>query len=299
MASRIRTLLNRFVLYPLEAAGAVLVYGFFRILPLDAASWLGGRIGGLLGPWLPVNRVARRNLERAFPEKSADEIAAILRGMWDNLGRVLGEWPHIAELRLYEDTARFTIDGAEYADLLRDDGRPGIFISAHLGNWEIGTLAVTQRGAPLDQVYRAANNPFVDRLIVKARRSVTGCLIRKGSAGARQLIAGLKAGHHLAIMIDQKMNDGIPVPFFGRPAMTASALVDFALRFDCPVVPGRVIRRGGARFHMIIEAPLPIIRTGDRHADLIANMTRINALFEGWIREHPEQWFWVHKRWPE
>ncbi len=299
MAARRRGAFRRHVLYPLEAVAAVLVYGFLWLLPLDAASWLGGCLGRAIGPLLPVHRLARRNLERAFPEKGEAEIAVILRGMWDNLGRVLGEWPHLSEFRFYEEGGRISVSGVENVDLMRDDGKAGIFFTAHFGNWEIATLAAIQRGVPLDEIYRAANNPLVDRLIVRARRAHEGSLHRKGPQGARHLIAALKAGRHLGMLVDQKMNDGIPVPFFGRDAMTAPALAEFALRYDCPVIPARVIRERGARFRMVIEPPFPVLRSGDHHADVAATMARVNAHIEDWIRQHPEQWFWVHKRWPD
>ena len=107
------------------------------------------------------------------------------------------------------------------------------------------------------------------------------------------------AGGHLGILPDQKMNDGIAVPFFGRDAMTAPALARLALRFDCPVVPLRAERTGGARFHIRFYPPLEIPNSGDRQADVLALMTEVNRIIEGWIIERPEQWLWLHRRWPD
>ncbi len=285
--------------YAAEAAAAWLACGLFRALPLDLASALGGRLGRLLGPLSGVSRIAARNLARAFPEKSAAEIDAILRGMWDNLGRVVAEYPHLGAFDLYGDDDRVEVIGREYVDQLRDDGRGGIFISAHLGNWEIASLGATQRGVPLTHIYRSANNPYVERLLRRLRAPIGGVHFPKGAVGAKELIRALRKGEHLGMLVDQKLNDGIPVPFFGRDAMTAPAVAELALLFRCPVVPARVERLAGARFRLTIYPPLELPETGDRRADVAEAMRRINALFEDWIRARPEQWLWVHRRWPD
>ncbi len=291
--------LLRSLLHPLEAAAAVLLFGAFAALPLDAASALGGWLGRTIGPRLGTSRRAVINLGRAFPDKRADEIAAMVRGMWDNLGRTAAEYPHLDEFQVYDPSGRVRVAGGENVDTLREDGKPGIFFSGHIANWEIVSLGATQRGLPLDRVYRAANNRLVEWLYRRGRAAVEGALIPKGPSGARLLLKSLRTGNHLGMLVDQKMNDGIPVPFFGRDAMTAPALAEMALRFDCPVVPARMIRTGGARFRMEIAPPLAFVRTGDHHADVRAAMAQVNALLETWIREHPEQWLWVHNRWPD
>lgn len=270
-----------------------------RVLPINMASGLGGWLGRILGPHLSVSSRAVRNLTDAFPEKSKAEIAAIVRAMWDNLGRVAAEYPHLSEINVYDPGGRVEVTGAEYVDLLRDDGDAGIFFSGHIANWEIVSLGATQRDLPLDRVYREANNRLVEWLYQHGRAAVEGALIPKGAAGARVLLRSLKDKRHLAMLVDQKMNDGIPVPFFGRDAMTAPALAELALRYDCPVVPARVVRLKGARFQLKIFPPLELIRTGDHKADVAANMAQVNALLEQWIRETPEQWLWLHNRWPD
>ena len=209
----------------LEGLAGWVVFGFFSLFSLDLASNMGGWLGRIIGPRLKVSEVARRNLTRAFPKKSQDQIEELVTAMWDNLGRVMAEYPHLDHIRLYDEDGkwpgRVTVEGAEYLDLLRDDGKPGIFFSAHLGNWEINAMAAVQRGLPLTLVYRAPNNPLADALIRRARRRITQCFAAKGAEGARDSLLVLKKGGHLALLADQKMNDGIAVPFFGRDAMTA------------------------------------------------------------------------------
>ena len=291
--------LNRYLFHPLEAAAALVVYSLMRVLPIDMASALGGWLGRTVGPHIPVSARAVKNLSAAFPEKSPAEIATIVRAMWDNLGRLAAEYPHLGEINVYDPEGRVEVSGFEYADLLRDDGRGGIFFSGHIANWEILSLGATQRGVPLDRVYREANNRLVEWLYQHGRAAVEGALIPKGSAGARVLLRSLEDNRHIAMMVDQKMNDGIPVPFFGRDVMTAPALAELALRYDCPVVPARVERLKGAHFRLLVYPPLELVKTGDRQADVAANMAQVNAILEQWIRDTPEQWLWLHNRWPD
>ncbi|HKM71141.1 MAG TPA: lauroyl acyltransferase [Stellaceae bacterium] len=282
----------------LEAWGAALLFGAFAILPLDRASTLGGAMGRLIGPFLGVSNRARRNIKSAFPELSESEIAKIIAGMWDNLGRVAAEYPHLRRIRVFEPEGRVETRGFEYVDRAVAAGRRMIIFSGHLANWEIGMLAAVQYGISVAQIYRAANNPLVDRTITRFRGDA-GELIPKGAVAARRAIATLRRGAHLTMLADQKMNDGIPVPFFGRPAMTTSALAALALRFSCDVLPARVERLGGAHFRLTVFPPLPLPHSGDSHADAAALMAQVNAILEAWIRDRPEQWFWVHRRWPD
>jgi len=299
MTFPLRSLFRRYVAHPVEALAAFSLYAVFRVLPMDAASAIGGWLGRTFGPRLPLSQRAVRNLSRTFPDMPPVEIARIVRGMWDNLGRVAAEFPHLDEFNLYEPGGRVEVIGAEHVDRLRDDGLPGIFFSAHIGNWEIVSLGATQRGVPLDRVYRSANNRLVEWLYRQGRSAVEGALIPKGAAGVRPLLKSLKEGKHLGMLVDQKMNDGIAVPFMGRAAMTAPALADLALRFGCPVVPARVRRLKGARFQVVALPALELSDSGDRHADILAIMTRVNAIIEAWVRETPEQWLWLHNRWPD
>ena len=297
--ARIPKPLNRYLFHPIQAVVAVVVYTVLRMLPIDMASALGGGLARSIGPHLGISGRAVKNLKAAFPEKSDADVAEIVRGMWDNLGRVAAEYPHLGKIVVGADDGRVESIGGEYVDQLREGDRSGIFFSAHIGNWEIVSLGATQRGVPLDRIYREANNRLVEWLYQHGRAAVEGALIPKGAAGARGLLKSLKSGRHLAMLVDQKMNDGISVPFFGRDVMTAPALAELALRYDCPVVPARITRLKGARCRLEVLPPLDLIRTGDHKADVAANMAQINALIEQWVRDTPEQWLWLHNRWPD
>lgn len=288
-------LISKPVRQRLEALAARALLAVVAALPVDAASSLGGGIARLIGPRLKVSEVARRNLARAFPEKSPAEIEVIVREVWDNLGRVAGEFPHIATLIKH----RVEVVGLEQVHLLRDDGQCGLFIASHFGNWEVAGALAGREGVPLTVVYRAANNPWVEDIYRRFRADAGARQIRKGAEGAREILAVLKAGGHLGMLVDQKMNDGIAVPFFGRDAMTAPAAARFALKFRCPMVLFKVERLKGAHFRMVLLPPMELPDTGDIHADTRTVMTALSRQIEEWVRERPGQWLWLHKRWPE
>lgn len=285
--------MNQRLRYALETVAAYAVYGFFRVLPLDAASAAGGWIGRNVGPLIASpTRTARQNLAMAFPEKSEEEREKIILGMWDNLGRVFAEYPHLH--RIWE---RVEFQGTEMLPGIKGGGKPIIFCGAHLANWEINAVAAKRNGIDIHIVYRKPNNPGVDSLLRHARSSGVVAHIQKGDTGAKEMLKVLKRNGALGILIDQKLNEGIPVPFFGRDAMTAPALAHFALKFGCAVHPTHVERLGGCHFRMTVFPAVPIPHTGNKDRDIMEMMTVINRLIEGWIRERPEQWLWIHRRW--
>jgi KDO2-lipid IV(A) lauroyltransferase len=286
--------------YLAEGSALAIVWFFFRLLPMDAASALGGWLGRSLGPGARLSRTARENIRRALPNLTSTEVDAVITGMWDNLGRNFGEYPHIG--RFYP-TGRVEIRGLEHAHRLRDDGIGGIFFSAHYGNWELLSLSSGPIGMPPVVVYRHANNPVSEKLIqwirLRAYHPLKGAEYIRKSQGLRPLFRALREGKHLAMLVDQKLDQGIPVRFFGREAMTAPALAQLAMKLRIPVVPMKMERLQGTRFRLTFYPPLEFPRSDTPDADVRAIMRQINALFEGWIRARPDHWLWIHNRWPD
>lgn len=293
------SVLKTWLVEPLQGLAAFGFYGLFGALPLDVASGLGGGIARLIGPRLATSRRARANLRRSFPDLDDPAIDRILADVWENLGRVVGEFPHLPRMDFTGADPRIEVVGAEHVADLVQDGRAGMVVGGHLGNWEIGPFCAAALGLPTSLVYRSANNRFVERLFRHVRKGVGGDMIAKGALGARRMLEILKAGGHVGILVDQKMNDGIAVPFLGRDAMTAPALAQLALKFDLPVIMGRVVRLKGARFRVEFYSPMRAERSGDRAADIAAFMTRVNAILGVWVRDNPGQWLWLHRRWPD
>ena len=282
----------RAVGYPLEALGVALVYGFFSVLPMDMASGVGGWIARLVGPRLGYQKRAIASLKRAFPDYDDARLRQITADLWDNLGRVLAELPHLEKII----AERVEVLNEENIAAVKPEGTPCIFFSGHFANWELFALTAQKSGVPYVQVYRAANNHFVDAMLRKIRKLEDKDIIPKGPRGARGAIAALRSGRRLGMLVDQKMNDGIPVELFGRKAMTAPAVAELAIRYDCPAIPVRIIRKGGCHFQIQLVPPLEKPVDGD-----VPTMIRdINVLFEEWATERPGQWLgWLHRRWPE
>lgn len=284
--------------YPLEAAGLYVALSVFRCLPVERASNFGAWLGRSIGPRLAITRRARRNLQLAFPETSEAEREAIVLGMWDNLGRVVGEYCHLKEITAPE-SGRVLGVGFEHTDPLRRREHAGITVSGHLANWEILPVVAAREGLCFTSIVREPNNPLVRRTLASLRGVSGGKRAPKGREGAKQAIRVLKAGETLGLLVDQKMNDGISVPFFGQPAMTAPAVAQLALRFGCPVYPVRIERLGPARFRMTCYPALSLPDSGERQADVQQAMETINGMLETWIRERPAEWLWLHRRWPK
>jgi KDO2-lipid IV(A) lauroyltransferase len=280
-----------------EAVGLIAVMSFFACMPVDWASGLGGRVARTIGPRLGMSRRALKNIRAALPEIDDAEHRRILRGMFDNLGRTVAEFSHMSWICAAE-SGRVEIVDASGLTELKASGKPGLLFSGHFANWEAGSTVIHRlMGESLLSVYRAANNSAVDwvlRQSLRARQAVP-----KGVGGGRDLVRRLRQGGHVGMLVDQKLNDGIAVPFFGREAMTAPAIARLALHFHAPILPVRIERLAGARFRFTVLPQLAVAETGDASADVLETMTRINLIIEAWVRDRPEQWLWLHRRWPD
>jgi KDO2-lipid IV(A) lauroyltransferase len=284
------------------AVGLGFILWFLKRLGPVRASNLGGWIARSLGPSLPVSRIAHANLRLALPELDAAERTDIVRAVWDNLGRTTAELPHLPTFTHTGAGPGWEVTGAdEVVERLNRTGAQALFFSGHFGNWEMILPIAGQLGIPLAGIYRAASNQRIDAIIQAIRQQAMGpgaAMFAKGARGARAALLHLQRGGSLGLLVDQKMNDGIAVPFLGVPAMTAPALAQFALRYRCMIIPAHVVRLGPARFRMMVEPPLAITLTGDRRADLYAITLAVNAVLERWVRADPKSWLWLHRRWP-
>jgi len=211
---------------------------------------------------------------------------------------VVGEYGHLQTIAAAENS-RVECVGLEHIAPLRQGDAAGIFFSGHLANWEILPTVAAREGVTMTNIVREPNNPLVRGTLAALRGFEAERSISKGPEGARQAVKVLKNGGVLALLIDQKMNQGIDVPFFGQAAKTAPAAAQFALRFRCPIFPARVERLGPARFRLTCYPPLTLPDSGNREDDVLEMMTVINAMLEDWIRARPEEWLWLHRCWPK
>lgn len=270
-----------------------------RLMPTDFASDVGGALFRLLGPLTKTHKLAWQNLILAFPEKDEAWRQRILREQWDSNGRTVFEFPQMDRIR--PSTGRVELVNAERMEAIRTGGKPVVFVSGHLSNWEVMPAAIVDSGVICQMTYRAANNPYVDKRIRDSRaRYGVQLFAPKGGDGARELLEGMKKGESVALMNDQKFNrGGVSVPFFGREVMAAPGPSRLALRFGTVLQPMSVQRLKGARFRAVVHDPIVVPDTGDKTADIAAGVAAVTRFVEDRVRERPGEWFWVHRRWPK
>ncbi len=285
--------------YGVEAAAFFLFMGLFKLLGIDAASALGGFIGRHVFYRLtPVVDRARENLRAAYPGMTNVEMEATIREMCDNLGRTVAEYPHLDKLKLTGPDPRLQIAGDDIANAEIARGKGVMFISGHFANWEAMPVMATELGYEGGLVYRPPNNPYVDRYISRQRASAGPKIqISKGASGTRRIFTLLRRGMAILMLVDQKTEQGVAAPFFGREAMTTPAPAALALKLGSALLPTSNERLNGARFRMTIHPPIAYTPTGDHDADVQALTARINAAMEECVRARPSQWLWIHRRW--
>jgi len=292
-ASPAQDLAWRFQSWALDAVTLVL-----RALPVDAASALGGGVLKAIGPLTGAHRTAQRNLTLAFPEMGEADRKRVLNAQWENFGR------YIIELMMMDKltpaSGRVEVVGGERLAEIAASDKPCVFVSGHFSNMEIMPAVILAAGIDCVVTGRAPNNPYVAEQIVESRRRYgVSIFAPKGTDGSRELLAALKRGQSVALMNDQKFNQGVAAPFFGHLCHTASGPTKMALRSGADLQPMSVQRTKGARFKVFVYPPIPLQHTGDRKADVEDGVRKINAFVEARVRERPEEWWWMHKRWAD
>jgi KDO2-lipid IV(A) lauroyltransferase len=287
------------------------ILGFFavgtirmmRLFKPDTISNFAGGVMRRIGPWLPEHRVGRANLAAAFPEKSPIEIEEILRGVWENLGRVSAEFAHIDRLWDYDYATRRpgrimdADDTTAIGQRLRDDGKPALVFAAHLANWELAAVSAHNFGIDSTVLYRKPNLKALSDEIVRLRRGCMGTLVHTSMDAPSRLLDALQRGSHVAILVDQYNVQGVDVSFFGRRTKANPLIARLARNIECPIHGIRVVRHPGNRFRLELTEAIDPPRDVAGKIDVARTMQVITDVVEGWVREHPEQWLWVHRRW--
>ena len=273
-----------------------------RLFSPNVMANVGGAVLRTVGPWLPEHRVGRDNLAAAFPEKSKDEIETILRGVWDNLGRMGAEFAHIDRLWDYPERrgAGRIMDSFEaerIAIAMRDDGKPALLFAAHLANWELAAVGAHSYGVPSTVLYRRPNVKAVSDAVLALRAGCMGTLLPTSMDAPVKLAEALERGSHVAMLVDQYATRGVPVTFFGRRTRANALIARLARHFDCPIHGIRMVRYPGDRFQLRLTEPIDAPRGAEGKIDVERTMQVITDVVEGWVREHPEQWLWLHRRW--
>lgn len=283
--------------YRVEAAAYDALQGFFRMLPVETASGCGAAFLGALGPLSgSAHRTAMRNLRMCFPNETELWRRTVARDAWAEVGRTAAELPHMFEFA--RNSERLIVEGAERFEAAKESG--AVFIAGHFSNWEAMALGIVQSGVVCHVTYRPANNPLIDQRIVEERAKYGVRLqAAKGIEGGMALARALKRKETVALMNDQKYNEGVSAPFFGYNCMTADGPTRMALRNRVPLMPISIQRVGPVRFRMQVHEALPLDYDAPEETEIPASVARINAFIEARIREAPAQWFWMHQRWPK
>ena len=268
-----------------------------------AANFIGGFLRRV-GPWLPEHRIGRANLAAAFPEKSAEEIERILVGVWDNLGRVAGEFAQIDRMTIAGPASPEGMDIAYDAvtvgriDEIISTKRPRLFFAAHLANWELPAMIAHHLKIDASILYRPPNIRAASDAILKIRAGCMGTLVPSGFDAPIRLARALENGTHAGMLVDQHDIRGVDVTFFGRPCKASPLLGQLARHFDCPIHGLRVVRQpDGNSFWGEVTEPVAVPRDAEGLIDVRGTMQAVTAVVEAWVREHHDQWLWLHRRW--
>jgi KDO2-lipid IV(A) lauroyltransferase len=275
----------------------VKVIGF---VPRGVARWIGSGIGLLAYRVVKKLRgVGLRNLELAYPEKDLGWRERTLAGLYRNLGWLMGEFCQMSGYSAERASEFIEYDGLENFLAARARGKGVLVMTGHLGAWELSSFYHSLMGYPMGLVIRRLDNPLVDEFVNRVRCLHGNRVIHKDDF-ARGLIAAMRHGETVGILMDTNMTppQGVFVPFFGREACTASGLAKVALKTDAAVVPGFLLWDGGKKkYRLCFGEQIPLIRTEDAEADVVANTAAFTATIERYVRQYPEQWLWVHRRW--
>ena len=280
----------------LEAAAFSALFAVLRALGVEGASGFGGKLLRWLGPLTGTHKTVTRNLRIAFPHMDTVERDRLAVDQWEQTGRTFAELAVMD--RLTPESGRIDVVGLERLHAVRDAGKPVVLVSGHLANFEVMAAVIMAAGVPCQVTYRAANNPYVDALIRQSRERYGIKLFAPKGDGTRELMAGMRRGESIALLVDQKYSQGPEVEFFGQPVNASPGAARLALKFGTVMQPLSVTRLPGVRFRVTAHEPIAVPDTGDKAADVLAGIQAVNRFVEERVREHPVDWFWVHKRWP-
>ena len=284
------------LLWRLDFALVWLLVKAFSLLPIDFASRLGQRVGVVIGPRMKrKTAIFQENMRIAFPELSDAELEARVREAWGRAGRILAEYPHLGTI--LADERRLDVVVREPISACSEPPRPCVVVSGHISNWEVVCLAMAKLNMPNASLYSPPTNPLLDRMLADSRKALDCELLARDNS-TRLLMRALKAGRTAGMVMDRRVDDGHPIPFFGHNKSSTLIPARLALKFDCDLVPAQVERMQDASYRVTFHPPIrpqnPDAGDTERAVDMIE---QLHEMFEGWIRQHPEDWFCSKRLW--
>ena len=266
----------------------------FKILGLKIASFISSKITSFFGPFFRSKNLIRSNIQKALPNINQNEIEMISKKMWANYGRILAEYVFIKDFRGPKFNNKIKVKGQEILDKIKEDDEPVIFISGHFNNFELMAMHIEKSGINLAAIYRPLNNKFINFIMEKIRKKyICKNQIKKGISGTRKLLFFFRKKNSIALMIDQRVSEGIKSNFFNQKCFTTTIPAQFVKKFKCKVVPIYIQRSEDTNFQLTIDEPLEF-----SNDETIQSITlSLNSVLEKLILKNPEQWIWSHNRW--
>ena len=272
----------------------IIFFSLFKIIGLKFSSALGGKIFEIIGPLFRSKKLIHSNIKKAFPEINLKKLNQMTKLMWNNYGRVFAEYMFIKDFRLDKSGSTIKIEGQEILDKIKTEGKPVVFVSGHLSNFELMAMHIEKSGIKLSAIYRPLNNIFLNRIMERIRKKyICKNQIKKGVGGMKKLISLKKNNYSTALMIDQRVTQGIASNFFNQKALTTTVPAQLVKKYKIPVVPIFIERINDINFNIVVKKP---INFDDKKS--VRDITdKLNHVLEQMIIYKPEQWIWSHNRW--
>ena len=266
----------------------------YKILGLKLSSFINGKLFEFFGPLFRSKEIIETNIRRAIPNISLQEMNNIKTGMWNNYGRTLSEYMFLRNFRNDKLDSGINIEGKEILEQVKHEKNPVIFVSGHFSNFELMAMQIEKAGVNLAAIYRPLNNLFLNVLMERIRKKyICKKQIKKGTSGVRELLKLYKNGYAIALMIDQRVSEGIKSRFFDEDAFTTTIPAQFIKKFNCKVVPIYIERINNIKFNIKIEKPIEFLKDTST-----SKITRdLNIYLERMILKNPSKWIWSHNRW--
>lgn len=277
--------------YTVEFCTISIFFLFFKILGLKISSYISGKIFNLIGPLFRSKKTINYNFKTALPDASPEDIKKYINNMWNYYGKILAEYVFLKNFR---NNTNIQISGKEILDKLKKNNENVIFISGHFDNFELMAMTLDKNEIKVAAIYRPLNNFFLNKVMVYLRKKyICKNQLKKGRSSVRQMVKMFKDGYSLALMIDQRVSEGIKSPFFKKEALTTTIPAQFIKKFDCKVVPIYIERKSGVNFVVKIFEPIKF----HKDEELKKITAKLNNWLEKMILKNPSKWIWSHNRW--
>ena len=289
----------KIIKYFFEFIIIISLFCIFKIIGLKNASNLGSILGKVIGPFFRSKNIIKQNIKIGLGNLDKKKEEEIINGMWSNIGRTFAEYIFLKNFKLNKTGFdHIKITGIEYLDQIKKSNKPVVFFSGHFANFELMAMELDKFGIKTAAIYRPLNNFFLNPIMEYLRmKYICPNQIPKGRMGMREIIGRVKDGYSIALMVDQRVGEGLRIPFFNKPAHTTTIPAQLALKYNCRLVPIFLERKEGINFEMTVHEPYEIQKTEDADQDIKSITLKINQIIEKMIIKNPTQWLWSHNRW--